>query len=150
MSGHHKRAYLFGKGRRLCVYDIWPMSVPPTSSTGQSIAASGSSAKLNCTAWTAITSPGPTDSYYKDGPVTIATTGATYMDMDIERIEPSRTQEGGYFREVTISIVKIPVTKVKTPIPASYGKSGASAATAQSTAASARRMDPVYCRGRRP
>ena len=67
------------------------------------------------------------------------------MDMDIERIEPSRTQEGGYFREVTISIVKILVTKVKTPIPASYGKSGASAATAQSTAASARRMDPVYC-----
>lgn len=69
--------------------------------------------------------------YYAGDPVTIVTSDRTYTDMAIESISFSKSLETGYAREVPISFKKIRVTKAKTTtIPASYGKSGATAASA--------------------
>ena len=69
--------------------------------------------------------------YFAKEPVTIVTSDATYTSMAIESITISKSLEIGYARQITISFKKIRVTTAKTTtIPDSYGKSGATAASA--------------------
>ena len=69
--------------------------------------------------------------YFAKEPVTIVTSDATYTSMAIESITISKSLEIGYARQIPISFKKIRVTTAKTPtIPDSYGKSGATAASA--------------------
>lgn len=69
--------------------------------------------------------------YFAKEPVTIVTTDATYTSMAIESITISKSLEIGYARQIPISFKKIRVTTAKTTtIPDSYGKSGATAASA--------------------
>ena len=69
--------------------------------------------------------------YYAGEPVTIVTSDATYSNMAIESITFSKSTEVGYAREIPISFKKIRVTSAKTTtIPDSYGKSGATGASA--------------------
>ncbi len=69
--------------------------------------------------------------YYAEEPVTVITSDATYTDMAIKSLTISKSLETGYAREIPISFRKIRVTKAKTTtIPSSYGKSGATAASA--------------------
>lgn len=78
--------------------------------------------------------------YFSRTPVTIITTDATYVNMAISNIGLSKTADLGTSREIPISFKKINITKSETTtIPDSYGKSGAtkaSAGTASTTAAS--------------
>lgn len=70
--------------------------------------------------------------YYAGEPVTIVTSDATYSNMAIESITFSKSTEVGYAREIPISFKKIRVTSAKTTtIPDSYGKSGATGASAR-------------------
>ena len=80
--------------------------------------------------------------YYARTPVTIITTDATYVNMAIGNIGLSKKSELGTAREIPISFKKINITKSETTtIPDSYGKSGATKASAgtasTSTASSA-------------
>lgn len=69
--------------------------------------------------------------YYSAEPVTIVTSDATYTSMAIENLTISKSAEVGYAREIPISFRKIRITTARTTtIPASYGKSGATAASA--------------------
>lgn len=69
--------------------------------------------------------------YFAKEPVTIVTSDATYPSMAIESITISKSLEIGYARQIPISFKKIRVTTAKTTtIPDSYGKSGATAASA--------------------
>ena len=69
--------------------------------------------------------------YYSAQPVTIVTSDATYTSMAIENLTISKSAEIGYAREIPISFRKIRVTTAqKTTIPASYGKSGKTSASA--------------------
>lgn len=69
--------------------------------------------------------------YFAKEPVTIVTSDATYTSMAIESITISKSLEIGYARQIPISFNKIRVTTAKTTtIPDSYGKSGATAASA--------------------
>lgn len=69
--------------------------------------------------------------YFAKEPVTIVTSDATYTSMAIESITISKSLEIGYARQIPISFKKIRVTAAKTTtIPDSYGKSGATAASA--------------------
>ena len=69
--------------------------------------------------------------YFAKEPVTIVTSDATYTSMAIESITLSKSLEIGYARQIPISFKKIRVTTAKTTtIPDSYGKSGATAASA--------------------
>ena len=69
--------------------------------------------------------------YFAKEPVTIVTSDATYTSMAIESITISKSLEIGYARQIPISFKKIRVTRAKTTtIPDSYGKSGATAASA--------------------
>jgi uncharacterized membrane protein YgcG len=69
--------------------------------------------------------------YFAKEPVTIVTSDATYTSMAIESITISKSLEIGYARQIPISFKKIRVTTAKTTtIPDSYGKSGATAASA--------------------
>lgn len=78
--------------------------------------------------------------YFSRTPVTIITTDATYTNMAIENIGLSKSSELGTSREIPISFKKINITKSETTtIPDSYGKSGAtkaSAGTASTSSAS--------------
>lgn len=76
--------------------------------------------------------------YYAGEPVTIVTSDATYTSMAIESLTISKSLEVGYAREIPISFKKIRVTSAKTTtIPASYGKSGATGASAGTASTSA-------------
>lgn len=69
--------------------------------------------------------------YFAKEPVTIVTSDATYTNMAIESMTISKSLEVGYAREIPISFKKIRITSAKTTtIPDSYGKSGATAASA--------------------
>lgn len=69
--------------------------------------------------------------YFAKEPVTIVTSDATYTSMAIESITISKSLEIGYARQIPISFKKNRVTTAKTTtIPDSYGKSGATAASA--------------------
>ncbi len=78
--------------------------------------------------------------YFKGEPVTVVTPNATYTMMAIESMTISKTIETGYSREIPISLKHIRTTTAKTTtIPASYGRSGktgASAGTASTSSAS--------------
>ena len=69
--------------------------------------------------------------YFAKEPVTIVTSDATYTSMAIESLTISKSLETGCARQIPISFKKIRVTTAKTTtIPDSYGKSGATAASA--------------------
>lgn len=78
--------------------------------------------------------------YFSRTPVKIITTDATYVNMAISNIGLSKKTELGTSREIPISFKKINITKSETTtIPDSYGKSGAtkaSAGTASTSSAS--------------
>lgn len=76
--------------------------------------------------------------YFAKEPVTIVTSDATYTNMAIESMTISKSLEVGYAREIPISFKKIRITSAKTTtIPDSYGKSGATAASAGTASTSA-------------
>lgn len=69
--------------------------------------------------------------YMKRIPVTVITTDESYTNMAIESIGFSKSTEIGYSREIPITFKKIDVTSAQTTtIPASYGKSGSTSASA--------------------
>lgn len=69
--------------------------------------------------------------YYQKTPVTVVTTEKTFINMAIESLTISKSAEIGYAREIPISFRKIRITSAKTTsIPASYGRSGTTAASA--------------------
>lgn len=69
--------------------------------------------------------------YYTAEPTTVVTSAKSYTNMAIESLSISKSVEIGYAREVSISFKKIRVTSAKTTtIPDSYGKSGATQASA--------------------
>lgn len=71
------------------------------------------------------------DLYFQAKPVTIITTDNTFENMAIESMSIKKTVETGYAREIPISFKNIPVSKTRTThIPDSYGKSGATGASA--------------------
>ena len=80
--------------------------------------------------------------YFAKEPVTIVTSDATYTSMAIESITISKSLEIGYARQIPISFKKIRVTTAKTTtIPDSYGKSGATAASAGTASTAGSRRD---------
>ena len=69
--------------------------------------------------------------YYTAEPVTVVTTDKVHTNMAIESIGIKKSTEIGYAKEVQIAFRKIRTTSAKTTtIPESYGKSGATAASA--------------------
>ena len=75
--------------------------------------------------------------YYNSELVTIITSDKTYTNMAIETIAINKNIETGYSREIPISFKKIRVTNAKTTtIPARYGKSGTTKASAGSASTS--------------
>ena len=78
--------------------------------------------------------------YFAKQPVTVTTSETVYEDMAITNLNIKKSTEVGYAREIPIVLKKIIVTESATvTIPGSYGKSGAtgaSAGTAHTTAAS--------------
>ena len=78
--------------------------------------------------------------YFAKQPVTVTTSETVYEDMAITNLNIKKSTEVGYAREIPIVLKKIIVTESTTvTIPDSYGKSGAtgaSAGTANTTAAS--------------
>ncbi len=69
--------------------------------------------------------------YFKGEPVTVVTSDATYTMMAIESMTISKSLETGYSREIPINLKHIRTTTAKTTtIPASYGRSGATGASA--------------------
>ena len=78
--------------------------------------------------------------YFAKQPVTVTTSETVYEDMAITNLNIKKSTEVGYAREIPIVLKKIIVTESATvTIPDSYGKSGAtgaSAGTANTTAAS--------------
>lgn len=64
--------------------------------------------------------------YFSRTPVTVTTTDATWDLMGIESLEISKSLEEGYSRQITVSLVKIRITKLKTTtIPPEYARSNA-------------------------
>ena len=78
--------------------------------------------------------------YFAKQPVTVTTSDMVYENMAIANLSIKKSKEIGYAREITVAMKKIIVTESSTvTIPDSYGKSGAtgaSAGTASTTAAS--------------
>ena len=69
--------------------------------------------------------------YFTAEPTTVVTSAKSYTNMAIESLSIAKSLEIGYAREISISFKKIRVTTAKTTtIPDSYGKSGATAASA--------------------
>lgn len=69
--------------------------------------------------------------YFSREPVTVITTDETYTNMAIESISFSKATETAYAREIPITFKKIQLSTAQTTIiPASYGKSGATGASA--------------------
>lgn len=63
--------------------------------------------------------------------ITVTTSGDTYANMAITSLTITKSNALGYAREVPIKLKKVRVTETKTTsIPAGYGKSGASGASA--------------------
>lgn len=77
--------------------------------------------------------------YFSRRLVSVSTSGATYRSMAITNLSISKSKEVGYAREIPITLQKVVVTSSSTvTIPAGYGKSGttgASAGSANTTAA---------------
>lgn len=68
--------------------------------------------------------------FFAKQPVEIVTSDTVYSDMAITSLSISKSADTGYAREVPISFKKIVVTSTSTvTIPASYGKSGTTAAS---------------------
>ena len=80
------------------------------------------------------------DLYFEKKVISIVTSSKTYKNMAIESITFSKSTEIGYARQIPITFKEIRTTSTKkTTIPASYGKSGesgASAGTASTTSSS--------------
>lgn len=71
--------------------------------------------------------------YFSREPVTVITTDMTYTNMAIESIEIRKSTDIGYAREIPISFKRVRITEATTTtIPDSYGKSGATGASAGS------------------
>lgn len=71
--------------------------------------------------------------YFSKKVITIVTSDAVYDNMAITSISIAKSTSAGYAREIPISFKKIVVTESSTvTIPASYGKSGATGASAGS------------------
>lgn len=69
--------------------------------------------------------------YFSKALCTISTSDNVYTNMGIESLVISKTLEVGYAREIPISFKKVNVTATQTTsIPASYGKSGTTGASA--------------------
>ena len=69
--------------------------------------------------------------YFKKQPVEVITSDTVYANMAITSLSIKKSVEVGYAREIPISFKKIVVTESKTvTIPASYGKSGKTKASA--------------------
>lgn len=63
--------------------------------------------------------------FFSHKPVTVVTNREVFTNMAIETLSFGKNVETGNAREVTISLKKVRITKVKTTtIPSSYGKSG--------------------------
>lgn len=77
--------------------------------------------------------------YFGKQPVTVTTSETVYTDMAITNLNLKKSMESGYAREIPIALKKIVVTEsTSAAIPDSYGRSGAtgaSAGTANTTAA---------------
>lgn len=80
------------------------------------------------------------DLFFSKKVITVVTSDAVYDSMAITSLSITKSADVGYAREIPISLKKIIVTETATTsIPASYGKSGtsnASAGTANTTAGS--------------
>lgn len=80
------------------------------------------------------------DLFFSKKVITVVTSDAVYESMAITSLSITKSADVGYAREIPISLKKIIVTETATTsIPASYGKSGtsnASAGTANTTAGS--------------
>lgn len=78
--------------------------------------------------------------YFQKHPVEVITSAAVYSNMAITSLSIKKSAEVGYAREIPITLKEIVVTESKTvTIPASYGKSGktgASAGTANTSSGS--------------
>ena len=71
--------------------------------------------------------------YFSRRLVSVSTSGATYRSMAITNLSISKSKEVGYAREIPITLQKVVVTSSSTvTIPAGYGKSGATGASAGS------------------
>lgn len=69
--------------------------------------------------------------YFKAEPVEVVTSDTVFSNMAIINISFSKTVEAGYAMEIPITFKKIRITEAKTTtIPASYGKSGKTKASA--------------------
>lgn len=69
--------------------------------------------------------------YFSSTPVTVITSEKTYTNMGIESLKICKSEETGYSREIPITFKKIRVTSSRTGgVPASYGKSGTTGASA--------------------
>jgi len=74
------------------------------------------------------------DVYYRKDLVTVVTTDETYKDMGIESIRFPRTKEDGTSYRIPISLKQVQKTQTRTVgIPAGYGKSGSTGASAGSS-----------------
>lgn len=75
--------------------------------------------------------------YFSKKVITIVTSDAVYDNMAITSISIAKSASAGYAREIPISFKKIVVTESSTvTIPASYGKSGTTGASAGSASTS--------------
>ena len=69
--------------------------------------------------------------YFSKSLCTVSTTDAVYTNMGIESLTISKSLEIGYAREIPITFKKVNITASQTTtIPASYGKSGTTGASA--------------------
>lgn len=76
--------------------------------------------------------------YNKGEPVTVVTSDETYKNMAIASITLTKDENGRYYREIPITFKQIKVTSAKkTTIPASYYRSGQTAAPAGTASTSA-------------
>lgn len=69
--------------------------------------------------------------YFAKNPVTVVTSDDVFTDMVITSVSFKKSQETGFDREIPIAFKKVRVTKARTTtIPDSYGKGGATGASA--------------------
>lgn len=69
--------------------------------------------------------------YFSRRLITVSTTGTVYRSMAITNLSIAKSKEVGYAREIPITLTKVVVTSSSTvTIPAGYGKSGATGASA--------------------
>lgn len=67
--------------------------------------------------------------YFSREPVTVVTPNGTYSNMGIESISITKSPDGIYDREVSISLAEVRKTRAgASTLPAGYGKGGASSA----------------------